>query len=146
MMRTLSGSGWPPVSREFSYCCCLFGGRAGTVNSPIAKSRGGLRSIRPIERIRMAMNDTIPQTIRMIQLNQHAGLAIAAGLALILLLVISYFAVWQPRVNRENWVTQQSSWREVFSSIPWIIILIIAGLAITMVHMVTHYAAHPPNW
>jgi hypothetical protein len=82
----------------------------------------------------------------MVIYNRYTILAIIAGIALVLLTVISYLAIWQPRVDMKYWITQTSRWRDAFASVPWVLVIIYVGSAIMAIITIIYYVNNPPNW
>ncbi len=78
--------------------------------------------------------------------NQYSILAITTGIVLVLLTVISYLAFWLPRLDKRHWVTQSSPWKDVFSSVPWVLIVIYTATTFMAVIVLVYYSIYPPNW
>lgn len=82
----------------------------------------------------------------MIYKNIESILALTIGIALVLLVAISYLDIWHPRVDKKYWVTQILSWWDVFTSVPWVLIITYGGISVMAVIVLIYYAYYPPNW
>jgi hypothetical protein len=82
----------------------------------------------------------------MVIYNRYTILAITAGITLVLLTILSYLAIWQPRVDKKYWITQASRWRDAFASVPWVLVIIYVGTTIMAIITVIYYVFNPPNW
>jgi uncharacterized membrane protein len=76
-------------------------------------------------------------------------LTIGAGLVLVLAFFLSYLPMKRPRFP-ETYQLDQSprpfTWREAWSYVPWILILVYVGtLAYSIIDM-TWNSSHPPNY
>jgi hypothetical protein len=78
--------------------------------------------------------------------NQYTILTIAVGISLVLMTVISYLVVWHPRVSKKHWVNEESKWRDVFGSIPWILVITYVGIAFMTVFVTIYYSFNRANW
>jgi nitrate reductase gamma subunit len=78
--------------------------------------------------------------------DHYSIMAITIGIALVILTAISYLAIWHPRLSRKHWVTEDSRWRDVFGSVPWVLIITYVGSALIAVIVTIYYSFNVPNW
>jgi hypothetical protein len=81
--------------------------------------------------------------------NRQVILAVGAGLVLVLSFFLSYLPMKRAR-DPERYQAEESpgpfTWREVWSYIPWILILVYVGTFVYSMIDITWKAAHPPNY
>jgi hypothetical protein len=81
--------------------------------------------------------------------NRHVILTIGAGLILVLAFFLSYLPMKRPRDPGTYQLDQSprpSTWREAWSYVPWILILVYAGTFVYSVIDMMWSSAHPPNY
>jgi hypothetical protein len=81
--------------------------------------------------------------------NRQVILALGTGLLLVLAFFLSYLPM--KRVRRpEPYQSEESpgpfTWRQVWSYIPWILILVYAGTLVYSILDLTWKSMHPPNY
>jgi hypothetical protein len=76
-------------------------------------------------------------------------LTVGTGLALVLSFFLSYLPMKRPR-HPERYQSEESpgpfTWREVWSYMPWILILVYVGTFVYSVIDMTWKSMHPPNY
>jgi len=81
--------------------------------------------------------------------NRQLLLTVGTGLVLVLSFFLSYLPMKRPR-RSERYQSEESpgpfTWREVWSYMPWILILVYVGTFIYSVIDMTWKSMHPPNY
>ncbi len=81
--------------------------------------------------------------------NRQIILTIAVGLMLVLSFLLSYLPMKRPR-NPERYQPEETpgpfTWREVWSYMPWILILVYMGTFVYSLIDITWKSMHPPNY
>ena len=81
--------------------------------------------------------------------NRQVIVAIGTGLVLVLLFFLSYLPMKCPRLS-ERYQSEESpgpcTWREVWSYMPWILILVYVGTFVYSVIDIVWKSGHPPNY
>jgi hypothetical protein len=76
-------------------------------------------------------------------------LTVATGVVLVLLFFLSYLPMKRPR-NPQRFQPEEtpgpSTWREVWSHMPLILVLVYVGILIYSVIDITWKSMHPPNY
>ena len=88
----------------------------------------------------------------MLELNvlqtQWLMMALAGGIVVTLAIIMSYFAIWQPRHGRAAAPRAHHgpAWSRWFADIPWILIFVfVAGILFIIAYTIDK-SIHPPNW
>lgn len=83
-----------------------------------------------------------------IQQSQWLLMAMAAGLALTVLTVLVYFALWRKRgeVTTEAEETRGNTARWIVMFLPWVLILSFVGVTIYAIVYTLRMIMNPPNW
>jgi hypothetical protein len=69
-------------------------------------------------------------------------LAVAAGLVLALVVVLTYLMMWRPR--RDG--APATGWRGIWQHTPWVLVLTIVGITIYALIATVRAVFWPPNW
>jgi len=81
--------------------------------------------------------------------NRQVILTVGTGLVLVLLFFLSYLPMKRAR-NPERYQSEESpgpfTWREVWSYMPWILILVYIGTFVYSIIDVMWKSMHPPNY
>jgi hypothetical protein len=81
--------------------------------------------------------------------NRHVILTVGTGVLLVLAFFLSYLPMKRPR-GPEPWPSEESpvpfTWAEVWSYIPWALVLVYVGTLIYGVIDIMWRSAHPPNY
>lgn len=79
--------------------------------------------------------------------NKYVMLALIGGLMAVLMIVISYLAIWRPRRNdaMASEDNPDTVW-VALRSVPWIIVVSYAGILIWGIIYTIAKAINPPNW
>lgn len=81
--------------------------------------------------------------------NRQVILAVGTGLVLVLSFFLSYLPMKRAR-QPERYQSEESpgpfTWREVWSYMPWILILVYGGTLIYSIIDLTWKSMHPPNY
>jgi hypothetical protein len=81
--------------------------------------------------------------------NRQVILTVGIGLVLVLSFFLSYLPMKRPR-HPERYQFEESprpfTWREVWSYMPWILILVYVGTFIYSIIDITWKSMHPPNY
>jgi hypothetical protein len=81
--------------------------------------------------------------------NRQVILTIGTGLVLVLSFFLSYLPMKRAR-NPERYQSEESpgpcTWREVWSYMPWILILVYVGTFVYSLIDITWKSMHPPNY
>lgn len=83
-----------------------------------------------------------------IQKYQAVILSLLGGGLLTILLTLGYFAMWTPRLKKENGksIGDRAGWKMTWRFQPWIVILIVIGITIFSVAFMVQNILQPPNW
>ncbi len=79
-----------------------------------------------------------------VQQNEYMILALFGGLALVLLSVLGYMALWRRRRPEVEGAAGFGRW--VRSYLPWVLVVTYVATIVFMVAYVWLRAANPPNW
>jgi hypothetical protein len=81
--------------------------------------------------------------------NREVILTVGAGLVLVLWFFLAYVPMQRPR-HPETYqlddAPRPSTWREAWSCVPWILILVYVGTFIFSIIDITWKSMHPPNY
>ncbi len=81
--------------------------------------------------------------------NRQLTVALGVGLALVLSFFLAYLAMKRPR-NPPTYQHDEApgpfSWRQVWSYMPWILILVYAATFVYSLIDITWKSMHPPNY
>jgi hypothetical protein len=81
--------------------------------------------------------------------NREVLLTVGAGLVLVLLFFLAYVPMKRPRIPetfQHDDAPRPSTWREAWSYVPWILILVYLGTFVYSVIDITWKSVHPPNY
>jgi len=81
--------------------------------------------------------------------NRHVILTVGVGLVLVLSFFLSYLPMKRAR-DPERYQSEESpgpvTWREVWSYMPWMLILVYIGTFVYSIIDIIWKSAHPPNY
>jgi len=81
--------------------------------------------------------------------NREVLLTVGVGLVLVLSFFLSYLPMQRPRDPEEYQLDESpgpSTWREAWSYVPWMLILVYVGTFVYSVIDITWKSMHPPNY